>query len=223
MARVADSWTYSAPGAPGSNNYGPPVPTSRSMVRQPIVGSAPTPQSMQRPQPYQAPQTSYPSNNYSPPAATAAPAPAAMPPMAAGPPSIDQYLRGDTTLIGQEAALRNSLSNYNTSYNQQNANYKTDYNLNKSNLALAKVEADRGMNDDYAGRGMINSGLYAKAYADQMAEYNGRQSAMDNAQTTFLNSQTQNKNNFDTQENLSSQKAREDAINRRALQYNITA
>jgi hypothetical protein len=207
--------------------------SGNQLAPRPIVGRAPAPQSSSwnnshppgwnsapAPQPQQASvpqqQMSYASAPSNP--ASLAPVPPA-PPVA---PSIDQFLRGDTTYMGQEAALKNSLANYNTSWGQQNANYAQDYALNKSNLGLAKIEADRSLNDDYAGRGMMNSGLYMKANTDQQAEYDSRQLAMNNAQTSFNNSQTANKNNFATQEDLSNQKAKSDAINRRALQYNIT-
>lgn len=129
---------------------------------------------------------------------------------------INAYLRGDTTYIGQEAGLRNAMDNFNTNYDTQGQEYDIEYNMNKDNLDKALVEANTGLTDDYASRGMMNSGLYGKAWGDQQDEFKGRQTSMNNARNMFLSDQLAEKNEFDQESLLSGQKARQDAINRRA-------
>jgi len=153
------------------------------------------------------------------PAAVAAPAP--RPPAPPAPPSIEQFLRGDTAYMGQEAGLKAGMDQYNTDYNQRQAQYGTEYGMNKDNLAKALTEANTGMTDDYASRGMLNSGTYGTAYADQQTEYNGRQTALDNARNQWLAEQLSGQTAATSESALSGQKARQDAINRRAAQYAV--
>lgn len=155
------------------------------------------------------------------PAVQSAPSPAPIAAKAPGPPTLDQFLRGDTTFMGQEAGLKKAGANFNTQAANAAQQYGEQYNLNNTNLATAGQEARTGLTDDFASRGMLNSGVYGKAYADQETEYKGRQAALDQARTQFLTDQTAGRTNFTEEQNLSTQKARQDAINRRAAQYNL--
>lgn len=148
-------------------------------------------------------------------------APVAQPPKPPAPPSIEQFLRGDTAYMGQEAGLKAGMDQYNTDYGQRQAQYGTEYNMNKDNLAKALTEANTGMTNDYASRGMLNSGTYGTAYADQQTEYNSRQSALDNARNQWLAEQLSGQTTATSESALSGQKARQDAINRRAAQYAV--
>jgi hypothetical protein len=165
-------------------------------------------------------KTSAPVSTYKAPAAQPVNRPpAAAPPRPAAPPvppSIEQFLAGDTTYMGQNADLQKAMANFDTQQGQQSQQYGQEYNLNKGNLASALTEANTAMANDYGSRGMMNSGLYGQAYADQQTEYNGRQAALDNARTQFLSDQTAGKTNFTADQGLTAEKARQDAINRRA-------
>lgn len=148
-------------------------------------------------------------------------APAPQPPTPPAPPSIEQFLRGDTAYMGQEAALKSGLDQYNTDYGQRQSQYGTEYNMNKDNLSKALTEANTSMTDDYASRGMLNSGTYGTAFADQQTEYNSRQTALDNARNQWLAEQLSGRTSATSESALSGQKARQDAINRRAAQYAV--
>ena len=153
--------------------------------------------------------------------AAAPAAPPAQPPTPPAPPSIEQFLRGDTAYMGQEAGLKAGMDQYNIDYGQRQTQYGTEYNMNKDNLAKALTEANTGMTDDYASRGMLNSGTYGTAYADQQTEYNSRQTALDNARNQWLAEQLSGQTSATSESALSGQKARQDAINRRAAQYAV--
>ena len=58
-------------------------------------------------------------------------------------------------------------------------------------------------------------------YADQQTEYNGRQTALDNARNQWLSEQLSGQTAATSESALSGQKARQDAINRRAAQYSV--
>lgn len=220
MARVSMGGGYRPPSGGTVNSQvrsepqRRPAPRKAPVVRAPVKRSSSSGAAARRVS-YKAPVRRAPA--YRAPAPR--PAPKAAPPKPPAPPTIAQFLAGDTTYMGQEAALKKAMANYNTQYANQGQQYGEEYNLNKGNLGTALKEANTGMTDDYGSRGMLNSGLYGKAYADQQTEYQGRQAALDNARTQFLSDQLASKTNFTSEQGLTGQKARQDAINRRAAQY----
>lgn len=131
-------------------------------------------------------------------------------------PSIEEYLRGDTGYMQSEADLKRAGDQYSSQYNNDLQQYGEEYNLNNTNLKSAYDEANTAMTDDYAARGMLSGGGYAKAYGDQKTEYAGRQAAMDNARTQYLSNQANSQTNFQEEQRITGQNAKNAAIARRA-------
>jgi hypothetical protein len=71
--------------------------------------------------------------------------------------------------------------------------------------------------NDYASRGMVRSGLYATADSDRLNGYARQQSQLDLSKQAYLTGLHNDTANFQTQQQLGQQQARQDAINRRAL------
>jgi hypothetical protein len=209
--------SYPKVGAPATKPKVAPAAVARR-VTKPVVRNTPAPA------PRKTVTTARPSGTIVKAAPKAAPksAPVAKPVSAPKAPvmseqdKINAYLRGDTTYIQQQADSKLAGENFGTQWADQNTNYGSEFALNQANLNKAKGEADTAMTDDFAARGALSGSGYADAYQNQQTEFDSRQKAMEQAQTQFGTDQGAAQTNFNSQQTLTDQKARADAINRRA-------
>jgi len=68
---------------------------------------------------------------------------------------------------------------------------------------------------------MFISGLYGRANSDLLGDFARRRSDMDTARANYLAGLQTDLANFQDQQQLDQTKAKQDAINRRAMQYGI--
>lgn len=203
--------------------YRPPVYHAPAPVYRPLAP-------VYKPPVYRAPAPAYrppaPVHHYSPPApvhhaAPKPPPPAPKPPPPPKPPSVSQWLAGDTAYASQQDALKKAISDYIAQMNQQKGQYNTEFQTNIGNLGDSEQVATNDLQNDYASRNMLNSGVYAKAYSDLQGDYDKRQAALEQGKSDFIANLQTGKQNFTTDNNLQLQKARQDAINRRAEKFNL--
>jgi hypothetical protein len=148
-----------------------------------------------------------------------APAPTTPPP--AGPPSIDEFLAGDSAYKSQSDAFAKAWADYQNQAKLQTDQYGIQYDTNTKQLAQDQTEASTNLNDDYASRGLLNSGVFAKAFSDLQNQYADKQKGLDTAKSDFLANLASAQGNFQSDQDLQNQKAKQDAINRRAAQYGV--
>lgn len=159
-----------------------------------------------------------------PKASTPRPRPAPRPkvaPKPAGPPGVNQYLQGDTTYQGQLAQLRKAYADYVASQNTDKTNYQNTYNLNAKNIGTDKTQAFTGLTDDYASRGLLQSGVYGKAYSDLQNDYTQRQAALDTQRSAYLSDLATNLATFRGDQATTTTSAKQEAIARRAAKYGL--
>lgn len=146
---------------------------------------------------------------------------AAAPPPPPGPPSIDQFLAGDATYKSQADALAKALADYQNQGKLQTDQYTGTYDQNARQLKLDQKDAETNINDDYASRGLLNSGVFAKAFSDLQNQYADKQKSLDTDKANFLANLASATSNFQSDQQLQLEKAKQDAINRRAAQYGV--
>lgn len=146
-------------------------------------------------------------------------APMAAPP--APPMSIEDWLAGDSAFKSQEDLLAKALADYQAQRQMQEAQYTTDYTANANKLKTNRTEAFSGLEDDYAGRGLLTSGLYAKAFQDLTNDYDQRQAALDTDKSNFLANLALAQQNFVSEQDAVKEKAKQEALARRAAQYGV--
>lgn len=134
-------------------------------------------------------------------------------------PGINDFLSGDDTYQGQVAALTKALANYRSQMGERTDEYNQDFTRRLSDLNLTEQRNTEDQADDYAGRGMYISGLYGKARGDLERDFNNREGDMSLAKNQFLAGLNRDFTNFGEENNLSREKAKQDALNRRSLQY----
>lgn len=148
---------------------------------------------------------------------TPKPAPAPKPVV----PGVGQYLQGDTTYQDQIAQLRKAYADYVASQNNERNNFQSQYGLNVKNLGNDKTQAFSGLQDDFASRGLLQSGVYGKAYSDLQTDYNQRQAQLDTERSGFLGDLTTNLANFKGDQATTTTSAKQEAIARRAAKYSL--
>lgn len=134
-------------------------------------------------------------------------------------PTDAEWQAGDTSYQAQLAALQKALDDYKAQDGQARTAYETDYGVNTANLARAKAEGLAGQENDFASRGMINSGLFGQARGDMEADYGRRGDEMTRGRTNWLNGRETALGNFEAEQNLTKQQALQDSLARRAVQY----
>lgn len=138
------------------------------------------------------------------------------------PPKFDNaYLAGDTTYGTQAAALKTALDNYASQYGAGLKNYNTEYDT-----SLNKLKEDQGLkatelNDDFASRGLITSGVYADALNKFNQQYDTQRADLARAKALYEQDALTDKNNFSTQNSLELEKARQAALQRYNDKYSL--
>lgn len=140
-------------------------------------------------------------------------------PAAPAMPSIKSYLLGDTTYQDQLAQLRKAYTDYVANQNLSRTNYQNQYGLNVRDLTKQRTQGLQDVTDDFASRGLSQSGLYGQAYADAQSEYDRRQTELDTARNAFLTDLAQQLSNFKGDQQTATTSAKQEAIARRAAQY----
>lgn len=143
---------------------------------------------------------------------TIAPTVPAPPPM-----SLEQWLaRGnDTVFSGQEAAYKRALADYAAQFKNEQDKYGQEYD---ASLGKVKIDEDTGfknMQDDYASRGLLQSGVYANALNEFQNSFKTRRDDLARARDAYLADLTNDKTNFEQEQLLALAKAKQDAANRR--------
>lgn len=128
--------------------------------------------------------------------------------------SQGQFLAQDTTYKGQQAAYKKAIDDYLAQYAAEQQKYNTEYGAAVDKLGLEREEGAVNLKDDFAGRGLLQSGVYADALTDFNTQYDTRMSDMERAKQNYLNDLLTGKNNFQEEQKLLQEKAKQDAINR---------
>lgn len=139
----------------------------------------------------------------------------------AAPMSVDDWLAQDTTYKSQQDQLAKAWSDYQAQALQSENQYRTGYTADADKLKTARTQAGSELESDYAARGLLGSGIYAKAYTDYVNDYDARQKALDTGLSDFLANLTSQKQNYKSDQDLQAEKAKNDAINRRAAGLGI--
>lgn len=149
----------------------------------------------------------------------APPPPAPPPPPAA--PSINQWLAGDTAYKQQTDAAKKAMADYMAQMSGQQGSYETEYQRNLMNTGDAEKLANTDLENDYASRGLTNSGLFLKAKTDLSTDYDKRESTLADGRAEFLANLKAALTNFQSTSNINSTKYKNDAIARRAAKYDV--
>lgn len=136
-------------------------------------------------------------------------------------PNVDEWLANDVAYKTQSDQLAKAWADYQAQSKQTEGQYRTDYTSKQAELGKTRELAGQELEADYASRGMLGSGLYAKAYTDYTTDYDNRQKQLDTGLSDFLANLLAQTNNYKSEQDIVAEKAKQDAIARRAASMGV--
>lgn len=226
-----------------------PVPIQNPAVPQGRIASAPVP--IQQYQPATPIQYGFPANagggGYDPGQSISAPVAPPAPVMPDYQSWNDDMVAGGDSAFGEQRSLyANKLKKYIEDYTNQvgndtyGKNYNgegflgewskgngggrmgADYRLANQGLARNRELGLTNVAEDFAARGMANSGLYANSFQKAIEGYNRQKQGLDSATSNQISDLSTKRANFESDNTANVQAARRDAIGRLMQNFNLT-
>lgn len=132
-----------------------------------------------------------------------------------------KYLAGDTTYQQQQAEFNKSKADYESNYKRQTGVINRDYAESQRSLNRQGAQDRLDQQNDFAGRGILHSGVFAKALGDYNTEFQSRLKALTTGRGDQVNDLASQRNQFLSQLKIEMNNAREDALRRRAAKLGI--
>lgn len=142
-------------------------------------------------------------------------------PPAPRPPSLADFLGSDSTYMQQKSALDKARADYLAQQGQSKTQYLTGYTTDKNTLGQNRQQSLADLENDFAGRGLLQSGLYADSLANTNRDFDTKASALEQAKAAFLAQLAGDLTNFTSEQGLTLTKAQQEAAARRAAQYGV--
>lgn len=136
-------------------------------------------------------------------------------PAAPAPMTIDQYLAGDTAFNSQKTAYQKALADYAAQMQAEQGKYNGEYGAQTAQLGLDRTQGMKSLTDDYASRGLLQSGVYADAQGELSKKFDTSAADLERAKQAYMSDLTTGQTNFQTTQQTLLEKARQDALNRR--------
>jgi 16S rRNA G527 N7-methylase RsmG len=135
--------------------------------------------------------------------------------------SSSKWLAGDTTYQQQLSNYNKSKTDYNSQYTRQKNITTRDYAemLRSMNRQGTTDRVDQ--QNDFAGRGILKSGVFAKALGDYNTEFNSKVKNLQTGKSDEIGDLDLQRTNFLRQLTLESDAAKQDALRRRAAKLGI--
>lgn len=139
----------------------------------------------------------------------------------AGIPDINKYLSSDATYNQSLSELMRTLNQYKTNNQSSQGDVKEAFKTAMERMGEERTKSLQGLQDDFASRGLLTSGLYADATSQYNNEYEQRVGDLTKDQQNQLESLNTDYTNFAGTTNAKKGDLRLDAIRRRAEKYGI--
>lgn len=135
--------------------------------------------------------------------------------------ALSKWLAGDVTYQQQLAEFNRAKAEYEAQYKRQKGIVTRDYGESQRSLNRQGVQDRDDQKNDFAGRGILKSGVFAKALGDYNTDFNTRMKALTTGQSDRLGDLSSQRTNFMRQSGLETNAAKQDAIRRRAQRLGI--
>lgn len=136
-------------------------------------------------------------------------------------PDTNSFLKGDSTYQRQLAAYAKSLADFQADQGLATTDYTTGYNSTRRDIGLAKEQAAGDLKNDYASRGLLQSSLYNTDVGELNQQYQNQYTDLDKQKAGFMSQLAQELNKYNSEQGTQKQNAQQEALRRRAEQYNL--
>lgn len=137
------------------------------------------------------------------------------PPPPKPPISVADFISGDNTYQTQNTAYRKALADYAAQMKAEQGKYNGEYGAQVNQLGLDRTQSLEDLQNDYAGRGLLTSGVYADATGDLNKKFDTSLADLARAKTAYMDDLTTGQTNFSATQKAMLDKAYQDALNRR--------
>lgn len=136
-------------------------------------------------------------------------------------PSIEDFIGGDTTFQSQKSLFQKALEDYMLSQGIQRGRINQDFDRTMGRLGLQRGRDLEGMEDDFAGRNMIHSGLYGENVGEYNTDFQNVVNDLNLDKSRSLEDLVNQLRMFQSELAAQEENARLEAIRRRAEQYSV--
>jgi len=136
-------------------------------------------------------------------------------------PGIDKYLSSDTTYQSGLSELMKNLQQFQTGNAQSQNDVKSAFQTALERMGQEREQSLKSLQEDFASRGLLNSGLYADANSDYDTQYQQRLGDLTKDEQGQLSSLSTDATNFQGLNQSQQAALKAAAIQRRAEKYGI--
>lgn len=129
--------------------------------------------------------------------------------------SVQDFISGDNTYQTQNNAYKKALADYAAQMKAEQGKYTGEYDAQLSQLGLDRTQGLEDLQNDYASRGLLTSGVYADAQGDLNKKFDTSLADLARAKTAYMDDLTTGQTNFQATQKAMLDKAYQDALNRR--------
>jgi hypothetical protein len=136
-------------------------------------------------------------------------------------PNINSYLGTDSTYQGIVSGSKRSLADFLSELGRRRGESTTQFNDTRGSMERDRTQRLDEMRDEFASRGLIQSGLYGEEQGRFQQQFTDQMNALQKQQAALLADLLSQETNYKREQELALEAARQDALARRAAKFNI--
>lgn len=138
-------------------------------------------------------------------------------------PSIAQYLGTDSAYQGSVRGSKRSLADFISDIGRRRGEAGTQFNQTIGNMERDRVQQLEDLRNEFASRGLIQSGLYGEEQGRFQEQFSTQMNALKQQQAALLADLLSQETNYKRENELALEQAKQEALARRAARYKIGA
>jgi len=137
------------------------------------------------------------------------------------PMSISQYLGGDSIYQNSLRGGKRSLADFLSDIGRRRGEATTQFGQTTASMERDRTQQLADLQNEFASRGLINSGLYGDEQGKFQAKFTEQQTALQQQQAALLADLLSQSKNFGRENDLALEQAKQEALQRRAAKYGV--
>lgn len=138
-----------------------------------------------------------------------------------GAPTINSYLGTDSTYQQAVSGGKRSLNDFLSELTRRRGEATTQFGQTTASMEHDRVQQLEDLKNEFASRGLIQSGLYGSEQGKFQQKFTEQQTALQQQQAALLADLMSQETNYRRENDLSTQQAKQEALLRRAQKFNI--
>jgi hypothetical protein len=139
------------------------------------------------------------------------------------PPSINDYLGTDSVYQNAVRGGKRSLADFLSELGRRRGEAGTQFKQTTASMERDRVQQLDDLRNEFASRGLIQSGLYGQEQGTFQKKFGEQQTALKQQQAALLADLLGQQKNYQRENDLATEAAKQEALMRRAAKYKIGA